>query len=111
MLGIVYENISDVSIGNDVWIGDNVTILPSVRVGNGVVIGTGAIVTKDVSSYTIMERGAAKQLKRRCTEDVAELLEEIKWWTWSDEELLAKKRFFHINMESPLAVQQLRGFI
>lgn len=63
-----FEEERPVIIGNDVWIGDRVLILPGVTVGDGSIVAAGAVVTKDVSPYTIVggiparkigERGAA----------------------------------------------------
>lgn len=54
-----------VIIEDDVWIGARVTILPGVRIGKGSVIGAGSVVTKDVSSYTIVGGNPAHVLKRR----------------------------------------------
>ncbi len=43
-----------VTIGNDVWIGAGSTILDGVNLGDGVVVAAGAVVTKDVSAYSIV---------------------------------------------------------
>lgn len=82
-----------VIIGNDVWIGRDVTILPSVKIGNGAIIATGAIVNKDVPDYAIVAGVPAKVIKYRFNEEHIDLLNKIKWWTWSDEEI---KRNLHL---------------
>lgn len=51
-------------IGNEVWIGANAIILPGVTVGDGVVIAAGAVVTKDVSPYTIVAGVPARLIRR-----------------------------------------------
>lgn len=52
-------------IGNDVWIGRNVVIMPGVNIGQGSVVGAGAVVTKDVSPYTIVGGVPAREIKKR----------------------------------------------
>lgn len=42
-----------VIIGDNVWIGDKATILPGVTIGEGCIIGANAVVSKDVSPYSI----------------------------------------------------------
>ena len=44
----------DVYIGNNVWIACNAIILPGVKIGDNSVIAAGAVVTKDVSSDTVV---------------------------------------------------------
>ena len=71
----------EASIGNDVWIGCNATIMRGVSIGNGAVIGAGAVITRDVAPYTIMG-GVNKFLKIRFEENIAERLEQLKWWDY-----------------------------
>ncbi len=62
-------------IGNDVWIGFEAVILSGVTIGDGAVIGTRAVVTKDVSPYTIVGGVPAKPIRKRFSDDViSELL-------------------------------------
>lgn len=60
-------------IGNDVFVGANATILPGVKIGDGAIIGAGAVVTKDVSPYTVVAGNPAKYM---CT--VAEYAAKMK---------------------------------
>ena len=46
-------------IGNNVRIGSNATILP-VTIGDNVIIGAGSVVTKDISSNTVVKGNPAK---------------------------------------------------
>lgn len=48
-----------VTIGNDVWIGQGVMIMPSVTIGDGCIIVSGAVVTKDVSPYSVVWGGGS----------------------------------------------------
>ena len=54
-----------VVIGSDVWIGARCIIYPGVTLGNGVIIGAGAVVTDDVSPYSIAGGNPARVLRRR----------------------------------------------
>jgi len=45
---------SPIRIEDYVWIGTRVTILPGVTLGKGCVVATGAVVSKNVSPYTIV---------------------------------------------------------
>ena len=67
-------------IGNDVWIGCNAVICRGVHIGDGAVVAAGAVVTKDVEPYTIVAGVAARQIKRRCSEALAQRLIDSAWW-------------------------------
>ena len=74
-------------IGHDVWIGHGAIILPGRTIGNGAVIAAGAVVTKDVAPYTIVAGVAAKPVKLRFPEKLANALQELAWWDWEHETL------------------------
>lgn len=44
----------NIVIEDDVWIGANCVILPDVRIGRGAVVGAGAVITRNVSPFTIV---------------------------------------------------------
>jgi len=75
-------------IGHDTWIGAQAMIMPEVKIGNGAVVAAGAVVTKDVEPYTVVGGVAAKFIKRRFTENVAERMQALAWWDWSHDRLL-----------------------
>lgn len=80
-----------ISIGHDVWIGANVFINASKvkSIGNGAVIAAGAIVIEDVPPYAIVAGIPAKIKKYRFSPKQIEVLQQIKWWDWPDEEIAA----------------------
>lgn len=70
------------SIGHDTWIGHGAMIKPEVRVGDGAVVAAGAVVTKDVTPYTIVAGTPAVKLRARQPPEVAERLMALAWWDW-----------------------------
>ena len=83
-----------ITIGNDVWIGHGVIIVGNVTVGNGAILAAGAVITKDVSPYTIVGGIPSKELKKRFSESVILELEALEWWDLKDEELQNIKSLF-----------------
>ena len=75
-----WDNKGDIVIGNDVWIGYEAVIMAGVTIGDGAIIGTRAVVTKDVSPYTIVGGVPAKPIRKRFSEVVIERLLSLKWW-------------------------------
>ena len=77
----------DTVLGNDVWIGQNVTILPGVHIGDGAIIGANSVVSKDIPAYSISAGNPCIVKKMRFDEEMIQLLEELKWWDKSIEEI------------------------
>jgi acetyltransferase-like isoleucine patch superfamily enzyme len=63
---------SPVVIEDDVWIGHGAVILKGVRIGKGSIVAAGAVVTKDVSMYSIVGGVPAKVIGSR-TRDKADV--------------------------------------
>lgn len=78
----------DTIIGNDVWIGQYATIMPGVRVGDGAIIAANSTVAKHVASYTIVGGNPALQIKKRFSDEMIDLLLELRWWDWEDQKIL-----------------------
>ena len=89
------RNNQEVVIGNDVWIGANVIILPNVHIGDGAVIAAGAVVTKDVDPYAVVGGVPAKIIKYRFGKEDIDLLEQVKWWEWTIEEIEQNIELFY----------------
>lgn len=77
----------DTIIGNDVWIGQNATILPGVHIGDGAIIGANSVVGSNVDPYTIVIGNPAKALRKRFDEELIDIMEKLKWWDKSIEEI------------------------
>jgi len=84
-------------IGEDVWIGSNCVILSGVSVGRGSIIGAGSIVTKDVSPYSVVVGNPARKIKKRFSQDTIEILDEIKWWNWSEKKIKENIELFNYD--------------
>jgi phosphonate metabolism protein (transferase hexapeptide repeat family) len=70
-------------IGHDTWIGHAAQVKPEVTVGHGAVVASGAVVTKDVSPYTIVAGVPAVKVRERQPPAIAERLVALGWWDWS----------------------------
>jgi hypothetical protein len=78
----------DIIIGNDVWIGSGVKILSGVTIGDGCVIGANALVCKNVPSYSVCGGVPARLIKNRFSDEIIKKLEFIKWWDWSETDII-----------------------
>lgn len=67
-------------IENDVWVGSQSVILQGVKIGNGAIIAAGAVVTKDVTPYTIVGGVPAKVIRSRFNDEEIEYLRTLNWW-------------------------------
>lgn len=82
-----WDNKGDIVIGNDVWIGYEALIMAGVTIGDGARIGSRSIVTRDVEPYAVVAGSPARQIKKRFEDSEIALLEELKWWDWSEERI------------------------
>jgi len=84
-----------VNIGNDVWIGSAAILLSGISVGDGAVVGAGSVVTKDVPPYAIVAGNPAKLIRYRFDNETIKKIMEIKWWNFTDEQLLRMGKCFN----------------
>jgi virginiamycin A acetyltransferase len=97
MEGLTYPNKGNTVIGNDVWIGYRATIMPGIHVGDGAIIASGALVTKDVPPYSIVGGNPAKEVKRRFSSDIVDILLSLRWWDWPIEKITAYRNVLVSN--------------
>ncbi|WP_318468305.1 CatB-related O-acetyltransferase [Photobacterium leiognathi] len=81
-----FKRAGDTVIGNDVWIGSEAMIMPGVNIGNGAVIGSRSVITKDVAPYTVVVANN-HVVKQRFQPEQIEMLTEMQWWDWSEQQL------------------------
>lgn len=77
----------DTVIKSDAWIGMGATIMPGVTIGEGAIIAAGSMVLKDVPPYTVVGGNPAKEIKKRFSEEEIDLLLELRWFDWTEEEI------------------------
>lgn len=82
-----YREARTAFIGNDTWIGHAAIVKPETTVGDGAVIAANAVVTKDVSPYTVVAGIPAKPIRQRFPKDIADRLMALAWWDWSHDEI------------------------
>lgn len=77
-----YQGKSDTVIGDGVWIGMRAMIMPGIKIGEGAIIASGAVVTKDVSPYTVVAGNPAKEVKKRFDTASIDTLLKLKIYDW-----------------------------
>ena len=82
---------ADTVIGNDVWIGQGARILPGAEIGDGVIVGAGAVVGGKVPAYAIIAGNPSKAIRQRFSAPDSAALQQIAWWDWPIEAILANE--------------------
>ena len=67
-------------IDDYVFIGPRAIILPGVKINKGAVIGAGAVVTKDVTEFSIVGGVPAKVIRQRALRDLNYKLGRAAWF-------------------------------
>ena len=97
----------DIRMGHNVWLGDRVMVLPGVEIGNGAVVGAGSVVTRDVGAFEIHAGVPARRVRARFPDVVAERLQALAWWEWSDERLRRSVDLFSRDLAAMDTAQAL----
>ncbi|BFM40190.1 Vat family streptogramin A O-acetyltransferase [Synechocystis sp. LKSZ1] len=82
-----YPYKGDTVIGHDVWLGYEALCLPGVQIGHGAIVAAKAVVTKDVSPYTMVGGNPATVIRQRFDSETIAALLEIAWWDWNIEKI------------------------
>ncbi len=103
VLGINFSNnkyveYKQTTIGNDVWIGSKCLIKGGVTIGNGAIVGMGSVVLHDIPPYEIWAGNPARKIRDRFNDEYKKLLDEVKWWEFSNDELMKNGIYFN-NIE------------
>ena len=93
-------------IGNDVWIGEGAILKAGITVGDGAVIGMGSVVTKDIQPYCIYAGNPARLIRKRFSDEIVEVLLEIKWWEWKDN-ILQERAYLFNNVKKFIALYKI----
>ena len=59
------EALAPIVVGDYAWLGSKAMVLPGVKIGKGAVVAAGAIVTKDVSPFTVVGGIPARPIGER----------------------------------------------
>lgn len=103
-----FDEVADVTIGNDVWIGAGVMVLDGVTIGDGAIVAAGAVVTRDVAPYAVVGGVPARVIRFRYPDASIRALLELAWWSWLLEKIRAAAPLF--RQPGDQAVQQLVEF-
>lgn len=77
-----FANLSETTIGNDVWIGSGVRLKSGISIGDGAIVGAGSVVTKDVAPYSVVGGVPARLIRYRFAEETIERLLSLRWWRY-----------------------------
>ena len=82
------DNRGDIVIGNDFWIGRNILLRSGITIGSGVVVATGHGGPGDVARSPSSVVSPPGPIGRRFADEQLAGLLAVRWWHWSDEEIL-----------------------
>lgn len=65
-----------------------------MTISDGAVIGMGSVVTHDVGPYEIWAGNPTRMIRKRFDDEIVENLQQIKWWSWNEEEIKEYAAYF-----------------
>lgn len=68
--------------------------MAGVTIGDGAVIAAGAVVDKSIPPYAVAGGVPARTIKYRFDPETIRKLLLLRWWDWSDAEILERMPFF-----------------
>jgi virginiamycin A acetyltransferase len=69
----------DTLVGSDMWFGHESAVMPTVQIGDGAIIAARAVVTKNVSPYTVVGGNSAQPIRKRFPDEVIDQLIKIQY--------------------------------
>ncbi len=88
------ESKGGINIGHDVWVGTQTVILSGVAIGNGAIIGANSLVANDIPPFAIAVGNPAKVIKYRFSTETITKINEMQWWYWDIDKIMANKTLF-----------------
>ncbi|GAB4392149.1 MAG: hypothetical protein Tsb005_04910 [Gammaproteobacteria bacterium] len=77
----MHTTVAKIVIEDDAWLATHVTIMPGVKIGRGAVVAAGAVVTKDVSPFTVVAGNPARVIKKR-SDNVQYKINDCRGMKW-----------------------------
>ena len=90
----------DIRVEDDVWIGHGATIMSGVTLGQGCIIAAGAVVTRDVSPYTIVGGIPAKMIKKRFNDEIVSELTKHNLKDWTKDFVIRNQKAIYTQIQS-----------
>lgn len=84
---VAHTTTKETVIQHDVWIGVGAFLRTGITVGTGSIIGAHAVVTRDVSPYSIIAGNPGRLIRTRVQPELIEGLLDTKWWEYSPSQL------------------------
>jgi lipopolysaccharide transport system ATP-binding protein len=72
----------NIAIGSDVWLGMGSKILHGANIGDGAVVGAYSVVAGEVEPYSVVVGNPAREIHKRFSDEIIEVMMKIKWWDW-----------------------------